>query len=77
MEKNIEKLFTLRQKYKDENIEVAQLLVNLLLKKLYGENIRKYNKGNFARKSEYWMMTEYDERVEDYWKIVMENILLK
>ena len=33
---------------------------------LYGENIRKDNDGKFACKSEYWMMSEYDERVKDY-----------
>ena len=37
----IDKLFELRQKYKEENIEVMQLLVNLILNSLYGEILRK------------------------------------
>ena len=39
--KVIDKLFALRQKYKDENNDVKQLLVKLLMNSLYGENIRK------------------------------------
>ena len=39
--KVIDKLFALRQKYKDENNEVMQFLVKLLMNSLYGENIRK------------------------------------
>ena len=46
-----------------------QLLVKLLMNSLYGENIRKDIEEKFACKSEAWMMTEYDERVKDYWKI--------
>ena len=45
-----------------------QVLVKLLLNSLYGENIRKDNEEKFICKSEAWMMTEYDERVKDYWK---------
>ena len=36
---------------------------------IYGEQIRKDDEENFACKSEAWMMTEYDERVKDYWRI--------
>ena len=54
--KVIDKLFALRQKYKDENNEVMQLLVKLLMKSLYGENIRKDIEEKFAFKSEAWMM---------------------
>ena len=36
---------------------------------LYGEQIRKDIEESFACKSEAWMMSEYDERVIDYWKI--------
>ena len=67
--KIIDKLFALRQKYKDENNDVMQLLVKLLMNSLYGENIRKDIEEKFACKSEAWMLTEYDERVKDYWKI--------
>ena len=39
------------------------------MKSLYGENIRKDNEEKFTCKSEMWMETENDERVEDYSKI--------
>ena len=67
--KVIDKLLASRQKYKKENNEVMQLLVKLLMNSLYGEQIRKDIEESFACKSEYWMMSEYDERVKDYWKI--------
>ena len=75
--KVIDKLFALRQKYKDENNVVMQLLVKLLMNSLYGENIRKDNEEKFACKSEAWMMTEYDERVKDYCKLSGINYLVK
>ena len=63
--KVIDRLFALRQKYKDENNDIMQLLVKLLMNSLYGENIRKNIEEKFACKSEMWMQTEYDERVRD------------
>ena len=75
--KVIDKLFALRQKYKDENNDVMQLLVKLLMNSLYGENIRKDIEEKFACKSEMWMQTEYDERVKDYWKISGINYIVK
>ena len=75
--KVIDKVFALRQKYKDENNDVMQLLVKLLMNSLYGEIIRKDIEEKFARKSEVWMMTEYDERVKDYWKISGNNYIVK
>ena len=75
--KVIEKLFALRQKYKDENNDVMQLLVKLLMNSLDGEQIRKDIEEKFACKSEAWMMTEYDERVKDYWKISGINYIVK
>ena len=59
----------MRQKYKDDKNDVMQLLVKLLMNSLYGENIRKEIEEKFACKSEAWMMSEFDERVKDYWKI--------
>ena len=44
---------------------------------LYGENIRKDIEEKFACKSEAWMMTEYDERVKDYWKTSGNNYIVK
>ena len=64
-----DKLFALRQKQKDEGNDVMQLLVELLLNSLYGENIRKDIEEKVACESEAWMMSEDDERVKDYWKI--------
>ena len=45
-----------------------QLLVKLLMKSLYGEQIRKYIEKKIACKSQYWLMSEDDERVKDYWR---------
>ena len=75
--KVIDKIFALVQKYKDEGNDVMQLLVKFLMNSLYGENIRKDIEENFACKSEAWMMTEYDERVKDYWKISGNNFIVK
>ena len=75
--KNIDKLFALRQKYKDEKNEVMQLLVKLFISSLYGEQIRKDIAENFACKSEVWMMTENDERVIDFWKVSGINFIVK
>ena len=74
--KVIDKLFALRQKYKDEINNVMQLLVKLLMNSLYVENIRKDIEEKFACKSEMWMQTEYDERVKDYWKISGINYIV-
>ena len=73
----IEKLFSVRQKYKDEGNDVMQLLVKLLMNSLYGENIRKDIEEKFVCKSKAWMTTEYDERVKDYWKISGINYIVK
>ena len=75
--KVIDKLFALRQKYKDEGNNVMQLLVKLMMNSLYGENIRKDIEEKFSCKSEMWMQTEYDERVKDYWKITNINYIVK
>ena len=75
--KVIDKLFALRQKYKDEGNDVMQLLVKLLMNSLYGEKIRKDIEEKFACKSELWMQTEYDEKVKDYWKISNINYIVK
>ena len=68
--KSKDKLIAFRQKYKKENNNVMQLLVKLLMNSFYGENIRKDIEEKFACKSEAWMMSEYDERVKDSWKIL-------
>ena len=70
-------MFALRQKYKDEVNDVMQLLVKLLMNSLYGENIRKDIEEKVACKSEAWMMSEYDERVREYWKISGNNYIVE
>ena len=59
-------LFALRQKYKEENNDVMQLLVKLIINALYGEFLRKDITESYQCKSEMWMRTDYDERVLDY-----------
>ena len=76
-EKVIDKLFALRQKYKDEGNEVMQLLVILIMNAFYGEFLRKDNLASYQCKSEFWMMTEYDERILDYQKINYGNYIVK
>ena len=44
---------------------------------LYGEHIRKDIDEKLACKSEFWMMSEYDERVKDFWKISHVNYIVK
>ena len=75
--KVIYKIFDLRQKYKDDNNDVMQVLVKSFLISLYGENIRKDLEEKFACESEAWMMTEYDEKVKDYSKIGYGNFMVR
>ena len=56
--KVIDKLFALRQKYKDGGKEVMQLLVNLLMIGVYGEETQKDIEERLACKSEYWMFSQ-------------------
>ena len=72
-----DKLFDLRQKYKEENNEVMQLLVKLNMNSLYGEFLRKRFLEKYQCKSEMWMMTECNERVLDYQKINHGNYIVK
>ena len=70
-------MFDLRQKYKEENNDVMQMLVILVMNNLYGEQIRKDLSESYCCKSENWMMTEYDERVLDYQKFNYGNYIVK
>ena len=72
-----DKLFELRQKYKNENNDVMQLFVKLNMNSLYGEQIRKDIEESYQCKSQYWMETEYDERTLDYQKINFNNYIVK
>ena len=60
-----------------ENNDVIQFLVKVLMNSLYGEHIRKNIEESFACKPEAWMMNEYHERVEDYWRISHGKYIVK
>ena len=75
--KVIDKLFELRQKYKDENNDVMPLLVNLFMSSFYGEQRCKDIEESYQCKSEMCMQTEYDERVLDYQKINYNIYIVK
>ena len=64
--KVIEKMFALRQKYKDEKTDLMQRLVKLTMNSLYGIQLRRDINESYYCKSETWMKTEYDENVLDY-----------
>ena len=51
--------------------------MKLLKNCLCGEQIRKDIEESFACISEAWMLSEYDERVKDYWKISQGNYIVK
>ena len=75
--KVIEKLFALRQKYKDEHNNLMQELVKLIMNSLYGAQFRRDNLELYCCKSEHWMQTEYDENVLDYWRLPDGNYIVK
>ena len=75
--KVIDNLFDLRQKQKDENNDVMQLLVKLIMSSSYGEQICKDFEESFGCNSEAWMLTEYDERVLDCQNINYSNYIVK
>ena len=75
--KVIEKLFVLRQKYKDEKNDLMQGLVKLIMNSLYRVQIRKVINESYSCKSETWMKTEFDENVLDYWKLPTGNYIVK
>ena len=43
-----------------------EFLVKLLMNSFYGEHIRKDIEEESVSTPEYWMLTEYDERVKEY-----------
>ena len=54
-----------------------QGLVKLIMNSLYGVQIRKDINETYYCKSEYWMKTEFDENVLDYWKLPNGNYIVK
>ena len=75
--KVIEKLFAVRQKYKDEHNDLMQKLVKLIMNSLYGVQIRQDIDQSYKCKSQHWMETEYDENVLDYWNLPNGNYIVK
>ena len=75
--KVIEKLFALRQKYKDEKNDFVQGLVKLIMNSLYGVQIRKDITESYYCKSKILMKTEFDENVLDCWKLPNGNYIVK
>ena len=54
-----------------------QSLVKLIMNSLYGVQIRKDVDDFYKCKSEFWMQTEYDETVLDYWRLPNGNYIVK
>ena len=75
--KVIDKLFVLRQKYKDEKNDLIQGLIKLVMNSLYGVQTRRDISESYFCKSETWMKTEFDENVLDYWKLPNGNYIVK
>ena len=65
--KVIEKLFSLKQKYKDEKNVLMQRLVKIITNSLFGVQTRSDNNESYYCKTAAWMKTEFDENVLDYW----------
>ena len=76
--KVIHKLFALRQKK-------VKMKINMLCKNWWnfywlvytGSNLEKIFEEKFACNSEYWMMSEYDERVKEFWRLWHGNYIVK
>ena len=70
-------LFALRKKYKDERIDLMQSLVEIFMYSSIGVHIRK-DIAEFCKcKSEYWMQTDYDENMLEYWRLTNGNYVVK
>ena len=53
-----------------------QKLVILIMKSLYGVQIRKDIIELYECKSENWMQTEYDDNILDSWKLPIGNYIV-
>ena len=62
----MEKLSSLRQKYKDEGNDLMRKLVKLIMNSLYGVQLRKDIHEYLKSKFKNWMQTKYDDNVLDY-----------
>ena len=70
-------MFASKQKYKDKQNDLMQNLVSIVLNSLYGVQIRKDINDFNKCKSKYWMQTEYEDNVLDYWQIQKGNYTVK
>ena len=75
--KVIEKIFALRQKYKDDKNDLTEALVKLIMNSLYGVQIRRDFNESYYCKSEIRMKTEFDEKFLDFWKLPNGNYIVK
>ena len=75
--KDLEKLFALRQKDKDEKNDLMQGLVKLIMNSLYGVQIRRDINESYQCKPEIWMKTDFDENVLAYWRLPYGNYIVK
>ena len=75
--KVFEKLFALRQKYKDEHNDFIHKLVKIIMKSLYGVQIRRDIDQSYKCKSQHWMETEYNDDVLDYWRLPNGTYIVK
>ena len=64
--KIIEKLFSFRQKYKDEGNDLTQRLIKFFLNALYGIHIRKVVNEICKCRPQHRMETEHDDNL--FWK---------
>ena len=67
--KVIEKLFALRQKYKDAKNDSILGLVKFIMTSLFGVQIGRDINESYYCKSETWMKTEFNGNVFGNWKI--------
>ena len=75
--KVIEKLFALRQKYRDQHNDLKQGLVKLIMKSFYTVQLRKDIDQSQKCNSQHWMETEYDDNVLDSWRLPNGNYFVK
>ena len=54
-----------------------QLLVEVWMNSLYGEEKRKDFEAKYAYTSLYWIPIEYDERILVFWKVSHGNLIVK
>ena len=64
-------------KIQKQHNDIMQRLVKLHFKAFFNENIRKAFIEEQCSKSEFWMSTEYDETILEYWKLANGKYMFK